>query len=79
MKILVTGGMGLIGHNVVYKLLQLGHEPIIVDNKTTYGILDRHEVNYLMEDSKRYMHKSAYTEMSKDDFITEMKNKYVGC
>ena len=53
MKILVTGGMGLIGHNVVYKLLQLGHEPIIVDNKTTYGILDRHEVNYLMDERSK--------------------------
>lgn len=36
----------------------------------------RFEVNNLMEDSKRYMHKSAYTEMSKADFITEMKTKY---
>ena len=48
MKILVTGGMGLIGHNVVNKLIELGHEPTIVDNKTTYGILDRNELNYLL-------------------------------
>jgi UDP-glucose 4-epimerase len=48
MKVLVTGGYGFIGHNVVYKLLQLGHEPIIVDIKTRYGILDNNELEYLM-------------------------------
>lgn len=47
-KILVTGGLGLIGHNVVQKLEQLGHMVIIADNKTTYGIIPPAEINYLM-------------------------------
>jgi len=50
MKILVTGGMGLIGHNVVKKLIDLGHEPTIVDNRTTYGILDHNELTYLFSE-----------------------------
>lgn len=47
-KILVTGGLGLIGHNVVQKLEQLGHMVIIADSKTTYGIIPPAEINYLM-------------------------------
>ena len=48
MKILVTGGMGLIGHNVVSRLQQLGHEVSILDIRTNYGIVDQEELNYLM-------------------------------
>jgi len=48
MKILVTGGLGLIGHNVVNKLESLGHEIVIVDNKTTYGLIPPDELSYLM-------------------------------
>lgn len=32
MKILVTGGAGFIGSNIVKQLLILGHEPIVLDN-----------------------------------------------
>ena len=38
-KILITGGMGLIGHNVVARLEDLGHEVTIIDNMTNYLIL----------------------------------------
>jgi nucleoside-diphosphate-sugar epimerase len=48
MRILVTGGLGLIGHNVVNKLESLGHEITIVDTKTTYGLIPADELNYLM-------------------------------
>jgi len=48
MKILVNGGLGLIGHNVVNKLESLGHEIVIVDNKTTYGLIPPDELSYLM-------------------------------
>jgi nucleoside-diphosphate-sugar epimerase len=34
MKILTTGGYGLIGHNVVQRLKRQGHTVSIVDNKT---------------------------------------------
>jgi nucleoside-diphosphate-sugar epimerase len=49
-KILVTGGLGLIGHNVVNKLESLGHEITIVDNKTSYGLIPANELNYLMNE-----------------------------
>ena len=48
MKILVTGGYGLIGHNVVQRLMAKGHTTAIVDNKTNYGIIPQAEVDYLM-------------------------------
>lgn len=50
MKILVTGGLGLIGHHVVNKLETLGHEVIITDTRTTYGIIPQDELNYLIEE-----------------------------
>jgi nucleoside-diphosphate-sugar epimerase len=47
-KILVTGGLGLIGHNVVRRLLDLGHEVSITDTQTNYGLVPQDELNYLM-------------------------------
>jgi UDP-glucose 4-epimerase len=32
MKVLVTGGAGFIGSNIVRRLLELGHRPIVLDN-----------------------------------------------
>ena len=48
MNILVTGGLGLIGHNVVNKLESLGHNVVITDTRTTYGIIPQDEIDYLM-------------------------------
>ena len=48
MKILVTGGLGFIGHNVVRILESFRHECAIIDNKTNYGILPQAELDYLM-------------------------------
>jgi nucleoside-diphosphate-sugar epimerase len=48
-KILVTGGLGLIGHNVVARL-EKDHEVSIIDNRTTYGIVPQSEVDYLMSE-----------------------------
>lgn len=54
MRILVTGGMGLIGHNVVSRLEDLDHEVLIVDNMTNYGIIHQDEIDYLIgERSKK--------------------------
>ena len=47
-KILVTGGLGLIGHNVVRRLLNLGHEVSITDTQTNYGLVPQDELDYLM-------------------------------
>jgi nucleoside-diphosphate-sugar epimerase len=47
-KILVTGGLGFIGHNVVRMLESFRHEVAIIDNKTTYGIVPQVELDSLM-------------------------------
>jgi nucleoside-diphosphate-sugar epimerase len=45
MKILVVGGAGFIGHHVIKRLQDRGHECIVLDNYTDYGILEpvRHQ------------------------------------
>ena len=48
MKFLVTGGLGLIGHNVVSRLEKLGHVVLIIDIQTTYGIIPQDELDYLI-------------------------------
>lgn len=50
MKILVTGGLGLIGHNVVKKLENIGHEVFITDIRTNYGIVPQSEIDYLISE-----------------------------
>jgi nucleoside-diphosphate-sugar epimerase len=58
MKILVTGGLGLIGHNVVHRLEKLGHEVVIVDTQTNYGIIPVDEVKYLITERSKKIKKS---------------------
>ena len=53
MNILVTGGLGLIGHNVVTRLQDLGHQVSIVDNKTNYGIIPQAEIDYLISEREK--------------------------
>ena len=50
MKVLITGGLGLIGHNVVSKLEALGHEVAITDTRTNYGIIPQTEIDYLISE-----------------------------
>ena len=50
MKILVTGGLGLIGHNVVQRLEAQGHNVVITDTRTNYGIIPQTEIDYLMSE-----------------------------
>jgi UDP-glucose 4-epimerase len=52
MKILITGGLGFIGHNVVAELERQGHDCIVTDTQTTYGIVPQTELNYLMAKRK---------------------------
>jgi len=54
-KILVTGGLGFIGHNVVALLERQGHTVVIIDNMTTYGVVDRRELDSLMTERSRYI------------------------
>ena len=59
--ILVTGGMGLIGHNVVAKLLKKKHRVAIVDTMTNYGIIPQDEMAYLMsERAKKFVCNEIY-------------------
>jgi nucleoside-diphosphate-sugar epimerase len=50
MRIVVTGGLGLIGHKVVYKLEQQGHDVVVVDTRTNYGIIPQSEIDYLISE-----------------------------
>lgn len=52
-NILVTGGLGFIGHNVVSLLERQGHNVAIVDNETTYGIIPKDELSALIIERKR--------------------------
>ena len=53
MNILVTGGLGLIGHNVVKRLQDQGHTVSIIDTKTNYGIISQSEIDYLMAERQK--------------------------
>jgi len=46
--ILVTGGLGLIGHTVVQKLQSQGHDVVVTDICTNYGIVPQSELDYLI-------------------------------
>jgi nucleoside-diphosphate-sugar epimerase len=52
MKILVTGGMGLIGHNIVSKL-EHDHEIVIVDNHTNYGFIPQQQIDSLINQRRK--------------------------
>jgi UDP-glucose 4-epimerase len=52
MKILVTGGLGFIGHNVVAELERQGHTCVITDTQTTYGIVPQSELDYLIAERR---------------------------
>ena len=53
MKILVTGGLGFIGHNVVAQLESQGHTCVVTDTQTTYGIVPQAELDYLVVERRK--------------------------
>ena len=53
MNILVTGGLGLIGHNVVKRLQAQGHIVSIVDTKTNYGIIPQDQLDHLIAERSK--------------------------
>jgi nucleoside-diphosphate-sugar epimerase len=53
MNILITGGLGFIGHNVVVQLAAQGHDVRIVDSETNYGIIPFDEMQYVMSERKK--------------------------
>jgi nucleoside-diphosphate-sugar epimerase len=60
MNILVTGGLGLIGHNVVKRLQDMGHLVSIMDTKTNYGIIPQDEIDYLMAERMKKIDETSY-------------------
>lgn len=60
MNILVTGGLGLIGHNVVKRLQDLGHQVSIMDTQTNYGIIPQDEIDYLMSERIKKLKEGDY-------------------
>lgn len=53
MNILITGGLGLIGHNVVKRLQSQGHIVSIIDNKTNYGIIPQDQLDHLIAERSK--------------------------
>lgn len=51
-KILITGGLGLIGHNVIQRLERQGHDICCVDTCTNYGVIPQEEIAYLMAERR---------------------------
>jgi nucleoside-diphosphate-sugar epimerase len=76
--ILVTGGLGFIGHNVVKKLEAQGHNVIITDIRTTYGIVPQVELDYLIEQRlKKIQTKEIYRiDISDNDGIDFLLRKF---
>lgn len=60
MNILVTGGLGLIGHKVVKRLQNQGHIVSIMDTKTNYGIIPKDEIDYLIGERIANLDLSGY-------------------
>lgn len=50
--ILVTGGLGLIGHNVVRRLIDQDINVCLTDTQTNYGLIPNDELRYLISERK---------------------------
>jgi nucleoside-diphosphate-sugar epimerase len=76
--ILVTGGLGLIGHNVVARLERLGHNVVVTDTRTNYGIVPQAELDYLMEQRlKKIQTKEIYRiDIADEDGIDFLLRKF---
>jgi nucleoside-diphosphate-sugar epimerase len=49
MKVLVTGGLGFVGHHVVQELVARSMDVSVIDNKTNYGVIPQTELDCLMD------------------------------
>tara|TARA_R110002153_G_scaffold249514_4_gene405883 strand:+ start:149 stop:1189 length:1041 start_codon:yes stop_codon:yes gene_type:complete len=82
-KVLVTGGLGLIGHNVVAKLQAAGHEVQVIDVLTTYNSINAAELQYLYNerikklDSATKIYKLDICDGGVDEVFTIFKPEYV--
>lgn len=76
MKILVTGGCGLIGHNVVRRLERMGHVVAIVDNMTNYGIVPQDELDYLLHERIRGIQSPVHPECISSPRMADIIARY---
>jgi nucleoside-diphosphate-sugar epimerase len=78
MKILVTGGLGLIGHNVVQRLESQQHQVIITDTRTNYGIVPQAELDYLMSERLKKIsgNNTYHIDITDADNFDWLVNKY---
>lgn len=78
MKILITGGLGLIGHNVVKILESFNHEVVVTDIRTNYGIIPQNEIDYLISERlKKIQTKFIYKiDITDKDSIDWLINKH---
>jgi nucleoside-diphosphate-sugar epimerase len=65
LKILVTGGLGLIGHNVIKILQQDKHDVQAIDALTSYGSVAVPELEYLYNERLKQINES--TQIYKED------------
>ena len=76
-KILLTGGLGFIGHTIVRKLEDTEHTPIIVDNKSDYdGAIDRVELEALTKE-RQLLFKTDVTTYFEDIVNAEALDKII--
>jgi UDP-glucose 4-epimerase len=74
MNILVTGGLGLIGHNVVKRLQDQGHILSIIDNKTNYGIIPQSEIDYLIAERQKKIGDTSFQYVTDITYAKEIDN-----
>jgi len=82
MKFLVTGGHGLIGHNVVQRLQSRDEEVSVIDTHTTYGIIPQAEIDYLINERVKKLkphthHNQCITDSYEIDWIVEKEQPEV--
>ena len=77
MKIIVTGGMGLIGHNIVSKL-ENEHEIAIIDNHTNYGFIPTKEIDYLIGERRKKIsnYKNYLIDISQGEAVNIVFEKF---
>lgn len=79
MNILVTGGLGLIGHNIVKKLEDKGHTVVVYDSMTNYGIIPQDEIDYLIKERRKvistpHIHENDILQASMFDWLLPKHN-----
>lgn len=52
MRVLITGGLGFIGHNVASKTQNKGNTAVVFDNCTTYDVVPKDQLNTLLNHRK---------------------------